>query len=140
MDVHSQDQGDAEGAGQGPRLLRGLPASLLVYLEARGVLLTIEAREAFDHLVRSAAWGAVAAMLAFSGWLPLMAALIWLGTGWTGWQWWEVSLVAGGAHLVLAACVFLIVMRRLRGVRLFEHTVHQFRKDREWLGKLRDKG
>ena len=133
-----ESNGSPEGA-DGPRLLRGLPASLLSYIEARGVLLTIEAQEALESVLQCVTWGVVAAVLAFSGWLPLMAALIWLIHQQTQLPLWEVAIIVGGAHLVVGALVFLGMMRRLRGARWFEQTTKQFAKDREWLGHLKDR-
>lgn len=68
-------------------ITRGLSEPLLRYFEARGVLLTIEAQEALQHIMRVAIFGGIAALAAFMGWVLLTAALISLIMDETGWHW-----------------------------------------------------
>jgi uncharacterized membrane protein YqjE len=112
---------------------RGLSEPLLRYLEARGVLLTIEAQEALQSVIRLLIFGAVAAAAAFMGWVLLTAALVHVIVNATDWHWAGAVTVLGGAH-VMFAIVFLLIMRsRLGKLRFFKDTLNEFKRDRAWL-------
>ena len=116
-----------------PHFTRGLSEPLLRYFEARGVLLTIEAQEALQHIMRVAIFAGVAALAAFMSWLLLTAALVSLIMDQTGWHWVKAVTMLGVAHAVLAV-IFAVAMRnRLGELRLFRETLSEFRKDRAWL-------
>ena len=117
-----------------PRIsARGLSEPLLRYLEARGVLLTIEAQEALQSVIRLLIFGAVAAAAAFMGWVLLTAALVHVIVNATDWHWAGAVTVLGGAH-VMFAIVFLLIMRsRLGKLRFFKDTLNEFKRDRAWL-------
>ncbi len=114
-------------------IIRGLSEPLLRYFEARGVLLTIEAQEALQHVLRVAIFGGIAALAAFMGWVLLTAALISFIMDETGWHWVKAVTLLGLAHIIMAV-IFAVAMRnRLSGVRFFRETLSEFRKDRAWL-------
>lgn len=112
---------------------RGLSEPLLRYLEARGVLLTIEAQEALQQLLRIMLFAGIAALAAFMGWVLLTAALLHVVMEQTGWHWVKAVLVLGGVHLGLALVFLLAVRNRVAGLRLFTETLNEFKKDRAWL-------
>lgn len=126
------DAAPPEPPSSGPR---GLSEPLLRYLEARGVLLTIEAQEALQQFMRLAILGGIAGLAAFMGWLLVTAALLSFIMDETGWHWVKAALVLGGSHLGIAI-IFLLAMRnRLSGVRFFPDTLNEFKKDRAWLAR-----
>ncbi len=123
----------AQGAG------RKLPASVLRYLEARGVLVTIEAQEAFQQVLRALALGTVAVVLGFTGWLLVMAGAVTVLAAKTGWSWMMASVILGSAHVLLGVLLFMLLMSRLSRTRWFEQTMNEFGKDRKWLAHHNEK-
>ena len=112
---------------------RGLSEPLLRYLEARGVLLTIEAQEALQSVIRLLIFGAVAAAAAFMGWVLLTAALVHVIMKATDWHWARAVTVLGGAHVVFAIVFLLTLRSRLGKLRFFKDTLNEFKRDRAWL-------
>lgn len=111
----------------------GLLHSLALYVEARGRLLQIESQEAGLRLSNLVGMLALALGGLFIGWMLAAPALVWIIAERGGWQWTHVALVGAAIHLVLGLIFLLGLKTRLRGLRLFEETFHQFRHDREWL-------
>jgi len=112
---------------------------LLRYLEARGVLVTLEAQEAFQQILSSIVWAAVAIIFGFTGWLLVVASAVdWIATA-EGWSVAKTALGAGALHVLLAAGVFYLVMRKLSTTRWFAHTMSEFQKDRTWLAQQSEK-
>lgn len=132
------DSGSSARGGRSRRF-GGLPEALVRYLEARGVLLTVEAQEAAQHLARVVLRGVLAAVFGGAGWLVLMFALVHLLRSGAGWSWGKSGLVVGLGNLALAAAFAVAAVRRCAGARWFEHTIKEFGKDRAWLGKLNDR-
>ncbi len=116
-----------------------LPASVLRYLEARGILVTIEAQEAFQQVLRALVIGTVALVLGFTGWILLMAAAVAILASKAGWSWTKASALLGGAQVLFGALLLLLLMRRLTRTRWFEHTLNEFGKDRKWLAHHNEK-
>jgi uncharacterized membrane protein YqjE len=112
---------------------RGLSEPLLRYLEARGVLLTIEAHEALQQVMRILIFGVLAAAAVFMAWVLLTAALVHLIMDKAGWHWVKAVSVLGVAHLGLAAVFLFVARNRLGALRLFAETLNEFKKDRAWL-------
>lgn len=139
MEPTSTEPGAAARNGADSRNFGALPVALLRYLEARGVLLSVETQEAVLHLLRVAMRAAVAAILGFTGWLFLMVSLAWYLTTKYGWSWPEVMVALGGGNLVLATIFAFTASRKVIATRWFEHTLNEFAKDRAWLGQLNDK-
>jgi uncharacterized membrane protein YqjE len=124
---------DAASPDSPPMAPRGLSEPLLRYLEARGVLLTIEAQEALQYVIRVLIFAAFVAAVAFMGWVLLTAALVHVLMTAMGWHWVKAVTVLGGTHVALAV-IFLLVMRnRLGKLRFFRDTLNEFKKDRQWL-------
>lgn len=139
MEEKPPETGDAPRGARVFRRFGGLLEPLLRYLEARGVLVSIEAQEAAQHLLRAVLRAAIAAMLAFSGWVMLMFSLAHYLHDSLGWSWAGVGFVVGLGNLLLAGLVALAAWRCLTSARWFEHTLKEFGKDRAWLGRLNDK-
>ncbi len=89
-----------------PHRMSSLVAVLLRYFEARGVLLSIEAQEAFRQVLSSVVWCVVAIVFGFTGWLLVVASVVdWIATA-KGWSLAKTALAAGAVHVLLAAAVF----------------------------------
>ncbi len=116
-----------------------IPAGLLRYLEARGVLLSVEGQEAAQHLLRVVFWSVVAAIFGLSAWLLLMAGGVCYLADKSGWTWVQATVAGGLANLILTAVCVVAFWRRLSSARWFEHTLSEFGKDRKWLEQLNDK-
>jgi uncharacterized membrane protein YqjE len=122
-----------------PHKMSSLVTVLLRYLEARGVLLTIEAQEAFQQVLSSVVWCVVAVIFGFTGWLLVVASAVDLISREKGWPLAKTALAAGGVHVLLAVIVFAVVMRKLSTGRWFAHTMNEFEKDRIWLAQQSEK-
>jgi len=139
MEEASQDTRTDRRGGAGARGIAVLPDALLRYLEARGVLLTVEGREAAQQLLSVVFRGVLAAILGFTGWLLLMVAVTGYLAAAKGWSWPQVAAAVGLANLVLAIAFAFAASRRISSARWFEHTLNEFGKDRAWLGQLNDR-
>ncbi|MES2661409.1 MAG: YhjD/YihY/BrkB family envelope integrity protein [Verrucomicrobiota bacterium] len=125
---------DAEPTSQpSPGRLRGMIAPVLGYLEARGLLASIEAREALQHLIWLGIALAAAVVAAFAGWLLLATALVGWLTGIFGWSWVKAAGITGGAHVVAALAMALLMRQRLRKTLWFTNTLNELKQDRSWL-------
>jgi uncharacterized membrane protein YqjE len=139
MEEPPPDTGKGARGNGGARHSGVLPDALLRYLEARGVLLSLEGQEAAQHLLCVVFRGVLAAIFGFTGWLLLMAGLVsFLALG-RGWPWTEVTAAVGLVNLVVAAAFAFAASRRIRATRWFEHTLGEFGKDRAWLEQLNEK-
>lgn len=139
MEESPQDtSGDARG-GAGARQPGALPDALLRYLEARGVLLSVEGQEAAQHLLCVVFRGVLAAIFGFTGWLLLMVSVAACLVAAKGWPWPQVGAAVGLANLILAIGFGLAASRRISSARWFEHTLSEFGKDRTWLGQLNER-
>lgn len=106
---------------------------VLKYLEGRGLLLSIEAREAFRQVLGLIVLLVVVIVALFAGWLLLAGALVeWL-MHLTGWSRLQATLATGGLHVVVAAVTGLWMWRRITTARWFADSLNEFRKDRLWL-------
>jgi uncharacterized membrane protein YqjE len=124
------DAASPESPPIGPR---GLSEPLLRYLEARGVLLTLEAQEALQYVIRVLLFAAIAAAAAFMGWVLLTAALVHVLMTAMNWHWVKAVTVLGVTHIALAIVFVLVMRNRLGKLRFFRDTLNEFKKDRQWL-------
>ena len=113
--------------------LKELASSLLLYAEARGRLLQIEASEAGSKVGGVAVSGILAVVGLILAWVLAMPALVWMLAERVGWHWSRVALAAAGAHLLIGLLFFTVVRVRLKRLRLFEASLAELRKDREWI-------
>lgn len=110
-----------------------LLAPLLKYIEGRGLLLSLEAKEAFKQVLGLLALVLVGAVVVFTAWLLLANALVEGIVQLTQWSRLQGSLAAGGLHVLIALLLGLWIWRNLAGARWFADTLNEFRKDRTWL-------
>lgn len=113
--------------------VKSLLHALALYAEARGRLLQIEAQEAGVKFTGILVLAVVLSGCLLCGWMLAMPAFIWLIAQSQGWPWHLVALSAAGLHLLLGFIFLLMLLSRLRRLRVFAETFHQFQRDREWL-------
>jgi uncharacterized membrane protein YqjE len=113
----------------------GLLRAVALYFEARGRLFHIEGQEAGTRLSGLAGMFMVAFAALLIGWLLAAPALVWIIAESSGWHWTRVALAGAGIHLFLGFLFLAGLKSRLRGLKLFEETFNQFRRDREWLAR-----
>ena len=116
-----------------PAQVHSFLAPILKYFQGRGLLLSIEAREALQHIISLCIWLAVAVVSIFAGWLLLATALVGGLTYWLGWSWLKAAGVAGGVHLLVALAAGIFMWKRLTSARWFAETINELKKDRAWL-------
>lgn len=116
--------------------VKSLLRALALYVEARGTLLQIEAREAGTKFSTILVLAVLLSGSFLVAWMLAMPALIWLVAETQGWPWWYVALGAAALHLLFALLFSISLLMRLKKLRVFEETFHQFQRDREALGDL----
>lgn len=114
--------------------LKSLLQALAMYAGARGKLLQIETKEAGIQISVILAITIVMAGSLICGWLLALPALIWLLAESQGWDWAKVALVTAGLHLVFGFFLLLNLRTRFNRLKIFEETLNQFQRDREWIG------
>ena len=129
----SQDNGAASR-------VRGLVQAGLHYVEIRGKLLQIEAQEAGANSSRLGVRLVLALGALFFAGMLFIPAVVVLGAEllkqhWA-WMRWEYLALTLGALLTLIGFILLsTAARRWKRVRLFEESLNQLQKDREWLAR-----
>ncbi len=125
---------------EAPGLIAGATAFLaakLAYLRARCELAGVEGKEALINYAIILALAIGAIVVVIFGYLFLVIALVFLialaFTHESAWIW--VMLGAGLLHVLLAAAFLFIAKTRLSRP-MFDATLHEFRKDQEWLTTL----
>lgn len=116
-----------------PAFSHRLVVPILKYLEGRGLLLTIEAREALQHVVGLVIWLAIAVVAVFAGWLLLATTLVGVLTGCLGWSWVKATAVAGAAHILVALTAGLAMRKRLTAASWFADSLNELKRDCAWL-------
>jgi len=101
---------------------------------SRIALIQAEARQAAANSASRLIMLAIAVFLAGSAWLLLMAAVVGVLHIHAGFPWYWGCLSLGTAHLLATAA--LVRGARNAGAPAFEHTLAEFKKDREWLQNL----
>ncbi len=124
---------EAKVEAEHPALTHRLVAPILKYLEGRGLLLSIEAREALKNVVGLVIWLAVAVVAVFAGWLLLATDLVCVLNSYLGWFWVKATAIAGGAHILVALTAGFLMWRRLTKANWFSDTLNELKKDRAWL-------
>lgn len=116
-----------------PSRTKALLAALARYVEARGRLLQIEAREAGGQLAALLLLALAGGGCLFAGWLVALPALVWWLAATFDRPWPQVALVLATAHLAIGLLTLAALRRRLRRLAVLEETFRQFDKDRAWL-------
>ena len=111
-------------------------AAALSYLKARLQLAGIEGKEAAVHYVIVLALAIGALIMAVFGYFFICMAVVFL-VAWAlgdGHSWIWVTLGIGILHGI-AAAVFLFMAKSRVALPAFASTLHEFKKDQEWLTK-----
>lgn len=124
---------ESRAAAPEPGRAKSLMAALASYLEARGLLLQIEAREAGAGLSGVVSALVIGAVLCLIGWLTALPAAVSLITRATGLAWEHVTLAVAGVHVLLGFVFLSVAGIRRRALKPFEETLRQFGEDRAWL-------
>ncbi|CAN5847043.1 hypothetical protein BH11VER1_BH11VER1_14300 [soil metagenome] len=113
----------------------GLRSSLARYLDARAVLLSLEAQEASAHVGKIIIQVCVALIAAFTGWLVLVTALVSVLAHLLKCHWHYSALIVGGINVALALLMVFLIRHRLTSASWFADTLNELKRDREWLTK-----
>ncbi len=106
---------------------------LLKYLAARGVLLSLEAKEALRQSLELLIGASMACVATFAAWLLIVTSLVGFLTKVLEWEWMTVAAVTGGVHILLIAGIGLWIWKKLKGLKWFARTVEELKHDRQWL-------
>jgi membrane protein len=120
-------------AGPPPVLRHRLIDPLLNYLEGRGLLLSLEAKEALQRAAGLVVTAALAVIAVFAGWLLLITSLVGVLTIVLDWNWIKAAAVAGGCHVLLAGALGFWAWWRFGKTIWFGETLNELKKDRVWL-------
>jgi len=103
---------------------------LLKYLEGRGLLASLEAKEAFQNMVNILIAALASVIAVFASWLLLATALVGTLTYLLKWHWIGAAAATGGLHVVLAIVLCGITWKKYSGTTWFAETISELRKDR----------
>lgn len=106
--------------------------ALVLYCQARTRLFGLEWKEAVEYLSKRLVLGILAGIFLLFGYLLLLAGAIIVIDHFTRVPWWFVCLLLAPGHLFLGY-LFLRMAKRPPDVPLFEETLKELEKDREWL-------
>jgi Putative Actinobacterial Holin-X, holin superfamily III len=114
------------------RLLSDVANELVILIRQEAALFKAEIQENLGRLGIGAGALAAGGLIAFSGWLALIAAAI-LGLS-TVLAPWLASLIVGAVLIALGAGLLLFSKSRLRGETLVpRRTLSSLRENREWI-------
>ncbi len=126
----------------GPGGVRGIVMALLSsladYLKARTELLRLEAREAGATVGHRIALVAGAVLLFFFAYVCLATGLVPLIAKALDKPWPVIALYGAGLHAGLGIGL-LVAAKNLPAKSLFQDTIKEFEKDRQWLRDQQDK-
>lgn len=108
--------------------------NLLTHLQARTQLLALETREAFRELSGKSLFWAIGGLLLLIGYLLVLTCVIPLLAEWLGIRWQFVGLGCAALHLIAGGIVLWVARRRFSAV-LYECTLTELEKDRQWLAR-----
>lgn len=118
---------------ESPLFSHQLTAPILKYIEGRGLLLSIEAREALQQVLSLIICLTIAVVAIFAGWILLAAASVGVLTNYLGWFWVKAAAIAGGTHILIALITGFLMWKRITKTRWFADTLNELKKDRTWL-------
>ena len=122
----------------GRKLIASWASIFLDYVDLKARLLSIESREATGHFIGLLTLVAVTLILTLCSVLMYGAFLLYaigllLQLAW-GWS----ALICGGVLTLFSALAFLLLRARLRKP-IFQLTLKDLEKDKEWLTQAREK-
>ncbi len=117
----------------------GLKSSVCRYLDARGVILSLEAQEAANHIGKAIALAIIATIATCTGWFLLMAGLVNVLMNLLNCHWYTSTFILGGANVLAAIALIFAIKNHLSSVQWFSDTVNEFKKDRAWLTRPTEK-
>ena len=107
------------------------------YARLRGELLKLEAREAGDKLKGISICAAAGLFFVTVGYaLGVYFGIRAAADAWFGGEWRVVLAAVAGAHLFLGALLMLAARARAKRAELFQSSLEQFERDRQWLNDL----
>lgn len=106
---------------------------LLKYLEGRGLLLSIEAKEALAQATVILVLALVCCIIVLIGWALLAVTLVGLLMNLLGWSWLAAVAITCAVHLLVAGALGFVIWTKLKSSTWFAETFKEFRKDRLWL-------
>ena len=112
--------------------------AILAYLDARVSLFKLESKEASGNLVRRAILLVCAGIFLIFGYFIAIIAGISLAAAHFDTPWEYVALGTAAAHATLGILALLIARTRFSRP-LFEHTLKEIEKDRQWLQERKQK-
>lgn len=115
--------------------LLSLANALAGFFESRLGLLVQESKSALVHLLLIAAAVIAALVLLVSGYVFLIVSIIFGIAHASGVSWVWIALAAAGLHLVLAVACGLFAKSQLTKP-MFQYSVAELKRDREWLKTL----
>jgi uncharacterized membrane protein YqjE len=105
-------------------------------IKARAAILSIEAKDALGSGLAKLIPLLVCLFCLFSAWTLTIAAAIGCLAAATNWEWFQITFVMAGAHLLLALVAWMIA--KIKKPAPFPVTRSEFEKDREWLTQLKN--
>jgi membrane protein len=106
---------------------------VLKYLEGRGMLVSIEAKEALGQGAMILALALICVVVIFVAWILLAVTLVGLITNYFEWSWIAAAATTAGLHVLVGAVVALLAWRKVTKGSWFQETLNELRKDRLWL-------
>jgi uncharacterized membrane protein YqjE len=106
---------------------------LMKYLEGRGMLASIEAKEALSQAIVLLIAAVLCGVALFVAWSLLAVALVGVLTREFEWQWLKAVATVGGIHLLVALGAGAFIWHRAVHGAWFTETFNELRKDRQWL-------
>lgn len=110
-----------------------LSAPVLKYLEARGMLLSIEAKEALRQSITLLVLAVLICIGLLISWMLLTTALVGLLTQWLGGSWLKAVSITGGIHIALVVAAAMVMWLRFKNSNWFADTLRELKKDRTWI-------
>ena len=112
-----------------------LMGPLLRYIEARGLLVSLEAKEAAKQSVALLILAALSLVSILLIWLLMTTALVGFLTEFFGGGWIRAVLTTAALHALVLGIAGGFLYSKFRSTVWFADTINELRKDRQWLKK-----
>ncbi len=121
------------GKSPRPPLNQRLAIPVLKYLEARGLLLEIEVREAMQQISTILACLALIAISLLGAWFLLTVSVVGALSYYLDGSWMKASAIVGTIYLFIAFTTTFMTWNRIRTARWFADSLNELKKDRTWI-------